>query len=238
MTSIQKKLYSLQDEKYRDFQKVLIPTVKPNSIIGVRTPELKKYAKELSKDKDIDKFLNNLPHKYFDENQLHAFILSEEKDFETCIKKLEKFLPHIDNWATCDQLSPKCFKKNKSKLLKLISKWLKSKRAYTVRFAIEMLMSHFLDDDFDKKYLDTVAKLRFKSKYKDVDIKLDADKYYVEMMIAWYFATALAKQYKSALSYIKNKKLLPWTHNKTIQKAIESFRVSDEHKIELRKLKL
>lgn len=238
MTSIQKKLYSLQDEKYRDFQKVLIPTVKSNSIIGVRTPELKRYAKELSKDKDIDKFLNGLPHKYFDENQLHAFILSEEKDFETCIKKLEKFLPHIDNWATCDQLSPKCFKKNKSKLLKFIGKWLKSKRAYTVRFAIEMLMSHFLDDDFDKKYLDTVAKLRFKSKYKDVDIKLDADKYYVEMMIAWYFATALAKQYKSALSYIKNKKLLTWTRNKTIQKAVESFRVSDEHKKELRKLKI
>lgn len=238
MTSIQKKIYSLQDKKYGDFQKNLIPTVKANSIIGVRTPELKKYAKELSTDKNVDKFLNDLPHKYFDENQLHAFILSEEKNFETCIKKLEKFLPYIDNWATCDQLSPKCFKKNKSELIKCIGKWLKSKRAYTVRFAIEMLMSHFLDEDFDKKYLDMVSNIRFKSKYENVDIKLDADKYYVEMMIAWYFATALAKQYKSALSYIKNKKLLPWTHNKTIQKAIESFRVSDEHKKELRKLKL
>ena len=237
MTSIQKELFSLQDKKYRDFQKILIPTVKPESIIGVRTPELKKLAKELYRDKDIVKFLNDLPHKYFDENQLHAFIISEEKDFDTCISHIEKFLPYIDNWATCDQLSPKCFKKHKDKLLKYISKWIKSKKSYTVRFAIEMLMSYFLDDDFNKKYNDMVSNVKFKSKYKDIDLKLDSNKYYVEMMIAWYFATALAKQYKDTLPYIKNKKLIPWTHNKTIQKAVESFRVTEQHKKELRSLK-
>ena len=237
MTSIQKKLFSLQDKKYRDFQITLIPTVASNSVIGVRTPELKKLAKEYYKDKDIEKFLNDLPHKYFDENQLHAFIISEEKDFNTCILYIEKFLPYIDNWATCDQLSPKCFKKNKDKLLKYINKWIKSKKAYVVRFAIEMLMSHYLDEDFDKKYNDLVSNLKFKSKYNAVDIKLDSDKYYVEMMIAWYFATALAKQYKLTLPYIKRKKLNPWTHNKTIQKAIESYRISEQHKKELRYLK-
>ncbi len=237
MTSIQKKLFSLQDKKYRDFQKTLIPTVASNSVIGVRTPELKKFAKEYYKDKDIEKFLNDLPHKYFDENQLHAFIISEEKDFNTCILYIEKFLPYIDNWATCDQLSPKCFKKNKDKLLKYINKWIKSKKAYVVRFAIEMLMSYYLDEDFDKKYNDLVSNLKFKSKYKAVDIKLDSDKYYVEMMIAWYFATALAKQYKLTLPYIKRKKLNPWTHNKTIQKAIESYRISEQHKKVLRSLK-
>ena len=237
MTSIQRKLFSLQDKQYRDFQKTLIPTVASNSVIGVRTPELKKLAKEYYKDKDIEKFLNDLPHKYFDENQLHAFIISEEKDFNTCILYIEKFLPYIDNWATCDQLSPKCFKKNKDKLLKYINKWIKSKKAYVVRFAIEMLMSHYLDEDFDKKYNDLVSNLKFKSKYNAVDIKLDSDKYYVEMMIAWYFATALAKQYKLTLPYIKRKKLNPWTHNKTIQKAIESYRISEQHKKELRSLK-
>ena len=237
MTKIQKRLYSLQDKKYRDFQKILIPTVKQESIIGVRTPDLKKYAKELSKDTSIDKFLDDLPHKYFDENQLHAFILSEEKDFDLCIKKLEKFLAYIDNWATCDQLSPKCFKNNKEKLIKCINKWIKSKKAYVLRFAIEMLMCHFLDKDFDKKYLEIVSKVNFKSKYKNVDVKLDPDKYYVEMMIAWYFATALAKQYKETFPYIKNNKLITWTHNKAIQKAVESFRVSDSHKEELKKMK-
>lgn len=238
ISNIQKTLFGLQDKKYRDFQKVLIPTVKQNSIIGVRTPDLKKYAKELYKNENIDKFLNDLPHKYFDENQLHAFIISEEKDFDICIKQIEKFLPYIDNWATCDQLSPKCFKKNKSELIKFISKWIKSKKAYTVRFAIEMLMSHYLDEGFDEKYLEMVSKVNYKSKFKKVDIKLDPDKYYVEMMIAWYFATALAKQYKSAYTYIKNKKLFMWTHNKAIQKALESYRVSEEHKIALKKYKL
>ncbi len=237
MTKIQKKLYSLQDKKYKDFQKVLIPTVNPKSIIGVRTPEIKKFANDIYVNGEAKKFLDELPHKYFDENQLHAFVISEIKDFDICIKYVEKFLPYIDNWATCDQLGPKCFKANKEKLLRHISKWIKSKRAYTVRFAIEMLMSHFMKDNFDKKYLNMVSKVNFKTKCNDIDLNLDADKYYVEMMVAWYFATALAFQYKDAISYIKHNKLIKWTHNKTIQKALESFRVSDIHKEELRKFK-
>ena len=233
---IQDRLFELQDKKYRDMQIKIIPTVNPDTIIGVRTPDLRRLAKELLKG-DYKSFIEDLPHKYFDENQLHAFIISGIKDYDECLDCFNKFLPYIDNWATCDQLSPKCFKKHKDKLLKYISKWMKSKKAYAVRFAIEMLMSYFLDDYFDKKYNDMVSNVKFKSKYKDIDLKLDSNKYYVEMMIAWYFATALAKQYKDSLPYIKNKKLIPWTHNKTIQKAVESFRVTEQHKKELRSLK-
>ena len=167
---------------------------------------------------------------------MHAFIISLEKDFNKCIKRVEEFLPYIDNWATCDQLNPQCFKKNKNELLKHISKWIKSKKAYVIRFAIKELMVHFLNEDFDVKFLNIVSSIKFKSKYDKVDIKLEPDKYYVEMMVAWYFATALAKQYKFSLPYLKRKKLNIWTHNKTIQKAVESYRVSDAHKRELRKL--
>ena len=238
MNAVLKKLKSMQDKKYLDFQANLIPNVDKSKMIGVRTPDLKKYAKELANTKYGFKFISELPHKYFDENQLHAFIISETKDFDECVLQVEKFLPYVDNWATCDQLSPKCFKKNKDKLIKYINKWIKSKKAFTVRFAIEMLMSHFLDEDYDKKYLDMVAKVNFKSIYDKVDIKLDYNKYYVEMMVAWYFATALAKQYDDAFKYIKLKKLNPWTHNKTIQKAIESFRVTESHKTVLKSLRI
>lgn len=238
MRNIIKKLFTLQDKKYRDFQATLIPTVEKKKIIGVRTPDLKILAKEILNDKDYEVFLDKIPHKYFDENQLHVFLLNEINDFDICIKKVKKFLPYIDNWATCDQLSPKCFKKNKKELLKNIKIWIKSKKAYILRFAIECLMSYFLDEDFDKKYLDLVANIKYKSPSKKVSINIDPDKYYVEMMIAWYFATAIAKQYKDTLPYIKNCKLLPWTHNKTIQKAIESFRVSDKNKDSLKKLKM
>lgn len=229
LTSVQKKLYSLQDKKYGDFQSKLLPTLDKKSIIGVRTNDIKNFAKEIYKSSDKEKFLTELPHKFFDENQLHIFILSQEKDFDLCIKQVNKFLPYIDNWATCDQLSPICFKKNKIELLTHINKWLKSKKTYTVRFAIEMLMSHFLDDDFDEKYLDAVAKID-KIHFKD--------DYYVKMMIAWYFATALAKQYKSTFPYIKKYKLEEWTHNKTIQKAVESYRITDEQKRVLKSLKI
>ena len=256
MGKILEKLNKLQDKKYAEFQVKLIPTVDKKAIIGVRTPKLRELAKELVKadreeKKEVDKFLQSLPHKFFDENQLHAFILSETKDFEDCIKKVDKFLPYIDNWATCDQLSPKSFAKNKEALFKYINKWIKSKKAYIIRFAIGMLMQNYLDKDFDKKYLDIVANIEFNSakkkkandkikenKKETISIEIDPNKYYVEMMRAWYFATALAKQYKDTLPYIKNKKLEPWTHNKTIQKAIESFRVSENHKNELRKLKI
>ena len=276
MKKILDKLNKMQDKKYGEFQAKLIPTVGKKTIIGVRTPELKAFAKEMLKGSqsfaptrgsqgmgptnvltnDVEKFLDELPHKYFDENQLHAFILSEMKDFDICIKRVNQFLPYVNNWATCDQLSPKCFKKNKEVLLKHINKWIKSKKTYVIRFAIEMLMSHFLDEDFDEKYLKMVVDVKFgacvthpnknslsidsKTNHSDsekINVDIDPDKYYVEMMRAWYFATALAKQYDASLPYIKNGKLDEWTHNKTIQKALESFRVSDAHKKELKKYK-
>ena len=232
MTSseITSQLFSMQDSSYRDFQVKLLPTLVPESVIGVRTPALRDFAKSLlaeaktSGSGDLDSFLSALPHKYFDENQLHAFVLSGEKNFDTCIALLEKFLPFIDNWATCDQLSPKIFKKNRQKLLPFIEKWLSSEKTYVIRFAIGMLMQHFLDDDFSPLYLEKVASIR-------------SQEYYVNMMIAWYFATALAKQYESALPYITQNRLEKWTHNKTIQKAIESFRISQEQKDYLRTLK-
>ena len=222
---IREDLFANQDVKYRDFQSKLTPTIEANTAIGVRTPVLRKLAKAYSKRQDVDDFLADLPHKYFDENQLHAFILSEIKDFDECIGKLESFLPFVDNWATCDQMSPKCFKKNHEKLLPYLNKWIKSDDTYTVRFAIVTFMSHFLDDDFDEGYLKLVS-----------DIK--SDEYYINMAIAWYFATALAKQYDKTIPYIENKTLDVWTHNKAIQKSIESYRVTAEHKEYLKSLKI
>ena len=222
---IREGLFANQDVKYRDFQSKLTPTIEANTAIGVRTPVLRKLAKDYSKRQDVDDFLADLPHKYFDENQLHAFILSEIKDFDECIGKLERFLPFVDNWATCDQMSPKCFKKNHEKLLPYLNKWIKSDDIYTVRFAIVTFMSHFLDGDFDEGYLKLVS-----------DIK--SDEYYINMAIAWYFATALAKQYDKTIPYIENKTLDVWTHNKAIQKSIESYRVTAEHKEYLKSLKV
>ena len=222
---INKELFSLQDKKYRDFQGKLLPTVKSDSVIGVRTPELRKLAKKYVKEEKITEFLNNLPHNYFDENQLHAFIISEIKDYKLCIEEANKFLPFIDNWATCDQLSPKIFKKNKADLLKEINKWISSNHTYTVRFGIGMLMQHFLDEDFDIKYPKMIAKIR-------------SEEYYINMMIAWYFATALAKQYDSIIPFIENKKLDKWTHNRTIQKSVESYRITPEQKEYLKSLKI
>ena len=217
-------LNSLSDSKYRDFQIKLIPGTTSDQMIGVRTPDLRSYAKELSKRDDISDFLNNLPHEFFDENQLHAFIISLLKDYDKCMCEVERFLPYVDNWATCDQMSPKIFKKNKEKLLEKIREWMASDKTYTIRFGIKMLMEHFLDDDFDLQYPDMVASVR-------------SDEYYVNMMIAWYFATALAKQYDSILPYIEEKRLDTWTHNKAIQKSIESYRITDDQKSYLRSLK-
>ena len=224
-SEIRTKLNKKKDTKYKNFQAKLIPTVKPESIIGVRTPELKKLAREYIKDDKIENFLKDLPHKYFDENQLHAFLISEIKDGSICLKEINKFLPYVDNWATCDQLSPKALGKCKKDLLKNISMWIKSKKTYTIRFGIGMLMQYFLDEDFDKKYLSTVSKIKSKE-------------YYVNMMIAWYFATALAKQYRYAIEYIEKNKLDPWVHNKTIQKAIESYRISPKQKTYLKSLRV
>ncbi len=221
---IYKELVSLQDEGYRDMQITIIPTVDPDSIIGVRTPALRSFAKELSKREDIDTFLNDLPHKYFEENQLHAFILSGMKDAAKAIELVDKFLPFVDNWATCDQMSPKVFKKHKDLLLEYTDKWIKSDLTYVKRFGIGMLMEHFLDEDFKTTYLTKVSKIR-------------SDEYYVNMMIAWYFATALAKQYDATLPYIEKQKLDIWTHNKSIQKAVESYRITPEQKDYLKTLK-
>ena len=222
---IRKRLYELQDTGYRDFQIKLLPTVGHETVIGVRTPALRKLAGELRKDPDIGVFLQDLPHAFFDENQLHAFIISGMKDFSECIEQVKRFLPFVDNWATCDQLSPKVFKKHRAELLGCVREWIRSDLIYTVRFGIGMLMQHFLDDDFDPEYPQLAAAVR-------------SEEYYVNMMTAWYFATALAKQYDTVLPYIEQRRLTPWTHNKTIQKAVESYRITPEQKEYLRSLKV
>ena len=222
---IEKELFSLQDVGYRDFQSKLMPTVSYDAVIGVRTPELKKYAKQLAKRADVFDFLHQLPHPYFDENQLHGFILCEMKDYDVVVEEVNRFLPFVDNWATCDTMSPKVFKKHKAELLKQIRIWLKSKETYTIRFGIKMLMNHFLDEDFDLSYPTEVSKIR-------------SEEYYVNMMIAWYFATALAKQYDAVLPFIENKTLNVWTHNKAIQKSVESYRITQEQKEYLKSLKI
>ena len=220
-----RELFRLQDKDYALLQAKIIPNIASEKIIGVRTPALRTFAKTLYKDSDIEDFLSGVPHQYFDEDQLHAFVISLEKDFDRCITRVDAFLPYIDNWATCDQLSPKVFKKNPEKLLPFIQTWIKSDKTYTVRFAIGMLMQHFLDENFDTKYVDMVAEIRSKE-------------YYINMMIAWYFATALAKQYESVLPYIEEKCLDSWTHNKAIQKSVESYRITDEQKKYLKSLKI
>ena len=222
---IRQRLFELQDVSYRDFQVKLIPTVETESMIGVRTPALRKLAREYGRREEIGVFLQDLPHKYFDENQLHAFIISGIKDFETCIMYVEKFLPYVDNWATCDQMSPTVFKKKRQELLPYIREWMKSDRTYTVRFGIGMLMQHYLDEDFDPSYPEMVAGIK-------------SEEYYISMMVAWYFATALAKQYDTILPFIEEKRLDSQTHNRAIQKAVESYRITQEQKAYLKTLKI
>lgn len=221
---IQERLLALQDLKYRDFQNKLIPNIPSERIIGVRTPALRALAKELHGREDVESFLSALPHRYFEENQLHAFLLSLERDYDKTVERLDTFLPYVDNWATCDQTSPKVFRKHRAELLAAIDRWLVSEHPYTVRFGIGMLMQHYLDEDFREEHLARVAALR-------------SGEYYVNMMIAWYFATALTKRYNEALPYIEQRRLDPWTHNKAIQKAVESNRVPDTAKEYLRTLK-
>lgn len=221
---IRMELKKRQDVKYREMQVRIIPTVKPERIIGVRTPELRQMAKQYAQAGDVDLFLKNLPHRYFEEEQLHAFILSGMKDYGECLAELNRFLPYVGNWATCDQMSPKVFRKHRKELLNSIREWIGSKETYTIRFGIGMLMEHYLDGDFDPAYLEMAAGVR-------------SGEYYVNMMTAWYFATALAKQYDAALPYIEQHRLDDWTHNKAIQKAIESYRITPEQKDYLRTLK-
>ena len=223
-TDITVQLFALQDKSYADFQSKLLPTVARETVIGVRTPDLRKMAKQVCKTPAAQEFMQALPHRYFDENQLHAFILSEEKDFDRCMEELEQFLPYVDNWATCDQLSPKCFKKHTQELLPYIRKWMKSKHTYTKRFGICTLMRYFLDEAFRPEYLEWVASIK-------------SDEYYIRMMQAWFFATALTKQWGATLPYIEQHRLEKDTHNKTIQKAVESFRITPEQKALLKTLR-
>lgn len=218
------RLLEISDKEYASFQCKLTPGVDENLFIGVRVPEARKLAKQIIKEPETMEFIDTLPHKYFDENMLHGMILSELKDMDECIEKVELFLPYIDNWAVCDTLSPKVFKKNKAQLLEKIKEWAASKHTYTCRFGIEMLMSHFLDDDFNEEYLEIPA-------------AVISEEYYVRMMVAWFFATALAKQWDSAIKYIEGCRLDIWTHNKTIQKARESYRITPEQKEYLKTLK-
>lgn len=222
MEYIHAQLFSHQDLQYRSFQQRLIPNIDLETIIGVRTPVLRKIAKEM---KDSEAFLQTLPHQYFEENQLHAFLLEREKDFEQVLTRLEAFLPYVDNWATCDQMNPKCFKNHRDELLPHIHRWLASSHTYTIRFGIGMLMAHFLDEHFDSVYLSWVAGVK-------------SEEYYVRMMQAWYFATALAKQYDAAVDYITGYRLEPWTHNKSIQKAVESYRITPEQKEYLKSFRI
>ncbi|MBR3861461.1 MAG: DNA alkylation repair protein [Oscillospiraceae bacterium] len=223
-TQIQSQLFRLQDPQYRAFQCKLLPTVPPETVIGVRTPALRAYAKELRETETAADFLRDLPHAYFDENQLHAFLLCELRDYTRCIAEVERFLPYVDNWATCDQLSPRAFRRHRPELLERVRVWLGSEAPYTVRFGLGMLMEHYLDDAFQTEYPELVARLR-------------AEDYYVKMMIAWYFATALAKQYAAALPFLEQGRLDVWTHNKAIQKAVESRRIPPERKEYLKTLK-
>ena len=224
MNTIREELFKLQDKKYRFFQAKLIPNIDINSLIGVRSPELRNLAKRMVKGNNYSSFLNDLPHKYFDENQLHAFIISEIKNYDECINYINKFLPFVDNWATCDQMSPKVFKKHKDDLIKYIKKWIKSKKTYTIRFGIGMLMQYYLDNEFKIEYLDLVCNIK-------------SEEYYVNMMKAWFFATSLAKKYDETIKIIENNILDKWTHNKTIQKSIESYRITTKEKEYLKGLK-
>ena len=223
--SIQKDLWNLQDNDYKQFHQKLIPNVPAERIIGVRTPVLRQYAKKIKDSEAAARFLNTLPHYYYEENNLHAFLLEQEQQYDALILQLNRFLPYVDNWATCDMLSPKIFRKHLPELKAQIAVWLKSEHTYTLRFGIGMLMKYFLDDRFSPDYLTAVA-------------GICSEEYYVNMMIAWYFATALAKQYHAPLPVFTERRLAPWTHNKALQKALESRRLTAEQKENLRRLKI
>ena len=225
MTDIQKSLFSMSDGGYKDFQCKLMPTVPPDTVIGVRTPLLRSYGNKIKKEERAVQFLGELPHKYYEENNLHAFLICELRDFDACIAQLDLFLPYVDNWATCDMMRPKSFKGAEDKLIPHIESWLRSDHLYTVRFAVEMLMTFYLDRHFDPKYPKRIAEIK-------------SDEYYLNMMLAWYFATALAKQWDHIIGYLEQARLSVWVHNKAIQKAIESYRITDEQKEYLRTLKI
>lgn len=217
-------LMNARDEKYREFQVKLVPNIPPETVLGVRTPKLRNIAKEMFLSPNRDDFLRALPHMYYEENLVHFFILSLIKDFDECIRAVDAFLPYVDCWPLSDQASPKAFRKNHQKLLPYIKKWIASEHVYTARFGIRILMNEFLGEDFKEEYLELVA-------------SKTGEDYYLEMMVAWYFATALAKRYEESIPYIEERRLAPWIHKKTIQKAIESYRVAWEHKEYLKRFR-
>lgn len=224
MTELQRSLFELQDLKYRDFQSKLLPKTEKEKIIGVRTPILRKFAKEFAQTKEAQKFLQELPHQYYEENNLHLMLVTQIRDYKKCLKEVTQFLPYIDNWATCDLPLPKCFEKHKAELIVDVKNWIVSNDTYTIRYGIGVLLRLYLDEDFKDEYPKLVS-------------AVISDEYYVNMMIAWYFATALAKQWKAVIGYLKDRKLPEWVHRKTIQKAIESNRITEEQKAELRGLR-
>ena len=224
-SKIQQKLFALQDLSYRDFQSKLMPTVDKEKVIGVRTPALRKFAKELAKDREAAaRFLEELPHTYYEENNVHSELIQSIGDYEICVAELERFLPYVDNWATCDMKSPKVFRKYHKELLGPIRRWLASDHTYTVRYAMKLLMDHYLEEDFAPEYPEWVA-------------AVETEEYYLQMMQAWYFATALAKQYEAVLPFLTEQRLALWTHNKTIQKAVESYRITPQQKEYLKTLR-
>ena len=217
LTKLQKQLFELQDLKYRDFHSKLMPETDKETVIGIRTPVLRKFAKEFAGTSEAEAFLRQLPHRYYEENNLHMMLITGIKDYEKCMEEIQRFLPCIDNWATCDYPAPKCFARHKDQVLEEAKRWISSGETYVIRYGIGMLMRLFLDEDFSSEYLEMAAAVQ-------------SQEYYVNMMIAWYFATALAKQRDAAVPYIEQHKLSDWVHRKTIQKAVESYRITPEQK--------
>ena len=221
LTPLQTRLFELQDLKYQDFHSKLLPGIDKETIIGIRTPILRKFAKEFAKTEEAEGFLQQLPHQYYEENNLHMMLVGQMKEYEKCLAEVKRFLPYMNNWATCDLPHPKVFAKHKQELLSEIDSWIHSEKTYTIRYGIGLLMDLYLDEDFSPEYLEMVCEVR-------------SEEYYVNMMIAWYFATALAKQWKTTVPYIEQHKLSDWVHRKTIQKAMESYRITTEQKEYLR----
>ena len=225
-TELQKQLFALQDPGYREFHARLIPGIPKEDIIGIRTPVLRKFAGEFARDhsQEAEAFLKELPHRYYEENNLHMMLVAQIKDYESCLAEVERFLPYVDNWATCDLPAPKCFEKHKKELIAVIRKWISSEKTYVVRYGIGLLLRLYLDADFDPAYLELVTAVQ-------------SEEYYVNMMIAWYLATALAKQWEETIPYLEERRLSEWVHRKTIQKAVESYRITKEKKEYLRSLR-
>ena len=221
---LEEQLFEMQDLKYRDFHSKLLPGIDKETLIGIRTPMLRKFSREFAKTPEAEEFLQILPHRYYEENNMHMMIVTGIKDYETCLAEVKKFLPYINNWATCDLPAPKCFEEYREELLPVIREWLLTTDTYTIRYGIGLLMRLYLDDMYRPEYADLVARVR-------------SEEYYVNMMIAWYFATALAKQWDTVIPYLEERKLDRWVHQKTIQKAVESFRITSEQKVYLKSLR-